>query len=452
MKNLILWVLVVLSQVCLAQPTSSVQFTLVPDWGTNSLLQGMVHGTTISDHRVAVYIFLEEAGGWWNKPYASNPVTLIQPDSTFTTNIATGSNNQFATRIIAFLIPSAFSPPVLSGGELPGELFFYPHVSSCRPHGDRIIKWSGLDWVVKKSIGSTPVSVGPGPNIFNDNDSMVWVDGQQKLHLRIARQGDTWYSSEIICKASLGYRQYKFDVATRVDLLDPNIIAGIFTWDDCSPFADPPNNYFREIDFEFSRWGSFNNDNSQFVIQPYNVPGNINRFNMNLSGLSHSVHSFDWSSDSIVFNSTWGSSSFTWKYTNPVYFPTPGSENIRINFWLLNGNGPTGGMNAELILNNFATNTGEVSVGSSQVKIYPNPMEQTCVIEILSGNVEELKADISDLYGKHVKNLFSGKLNIGSNRFIWDGRNDHGMNLPPGIYLLYYRNSLESQHVKIIKK
>jgi hypothetical protein len=281
---------------------------------------------------------------------------------------------------------------------------------------------------------------------------MVWVDGQQKLHLRIARQGDTWHSSEIICKASLGYRQYKFDVATRVDLLDPNIIAGIFTWDDCSPFANPPNNYFREIDFEFSRWGNFSNDNSQFVIQPYNIPGNINRFNMNLSGLSHSVHSFDWSSDSIVFNSTWGSSFYSWKYTNPVYIPTPGSENVRINFWLINGIAPTDGMDAELVLNSYATNAGEIACTGNQVKIYPNPMEQKCVIDVISGTVEDLKADIFDINGNHVKNIFSGKLNIGSCRFTWDGRNDHGVNMPPGIYLLQYRNNQESQHVKIIKK
>ena len=196
MKKVILGLLVFLSQVCGGQTNPSIQFTSVPSWGSTTLLQGKVGNTTLNDHGVAVYIFVEEASGWLNKPYASNTVTAIQSDSTFSTNIVTGGIDQFATKIIAFLIPLSFTPPVLSGGNLPGSILSYPHVVSCRPHGDRTISWSGFDWIVKKSVGSTLLPIGPGPNIFNDNDSMVWVDNQQRLHLRVAKHGNDWHCSE----------------------------------------------------------------------------------------------------------------------------------------------------------------------------------------------------------------------------------------------------------------
>ena len=62
--------------------------------------------------------------------------------------------------------------------------------------------------------------------------------------------------------------------------MDPGMIAGIFTWDDGAPYSGDPDPYYREIDFEFSRWGIPGNQNSQYVIQPWNVAGNIHPFNM----------------------------------------------------------------------------------------------------------------------------------------------------------------------------
>ncbi|MFZ4522576.1 MAG: FlgD immunoglobulin-like domain containing protein [Bacteroidales bacterium] len=451
MRNIITALILLLIQECSAQMAPSLQFTFIPDWGSVSLLRGKVHNSTLYDHGVIVYIFVEEAGGWWNKPYAASAVTNIQPDSSFNTNIAIDGNDQFATRIIAFLTPLSFSPPQVSGGELPAALFAFPHVVSGRPHGNRIISWSGFDWVVKKSITNNLIPVGPGPNIFNDNDSMVWVDTQEKLHLRIAKRGNEWHCTEIISTVSQGYNRYEFDLGSRVDLLDPNIIAGIFTWDECSPYAQPPNNYFREIDFEFSKWGNSGNENSQYVVQPWSISGNINRFNMTLTGLSHSIHTFDWTSDSIVFKSSWGDFTHSWKYTDQASIPSPGNENVRINFWLLNGIPPSDNRNAELILNTFVTNTAEHGHLTEQVKVFPNPVESGCTIDVHSSGVNEAAISITDIYGNHVKELFAGKLIIGLNRIEWDGMNQHGQPLQPGLYIICVRNIQEIRYVKLIK-
>jgi hypothetical protein len=40
-----------------------------------------------------------------------------------------------------------------------------------------------------------------------------------------------------------------FTIDSRVDLLDRNIVLGLFTWDTYAPQYN-----YREIDFEFSRW------------------------------------------------------------------------------------------------------------------------------------------------------------------------------------------------------
>ena len=55
--------------------------------------------------------------------------------------------------------------------------------------------------------------------------------------------------------------------------MDPNVIAGMFTWDAELPW---PN---RELDFEFARWSDPEDPtNAQFVIQPFTTPGNWLRY------------------------------------------------------------------------------------------------------------------------------------------------------------------------------
>ena len=450
-KKLLLALLILSGFQHMAWSAPQVQFTVVPDWATTSLLEGKVHNTTLNDHGLAVYIYIAEAGGWWTKPTSSEPVTHIRADSGFSTNIVTGGMDQYATQIIAFLIPLSFSPPVLLGEDLPASMLAFPYATVCRPHGSRTLSWSGFEWTVKTSVGANLIPLGPGPNIFSDNDTMVWVDNLQRLHLRIAKHGNDWLCTELICKSSLGYDHYSFDIDGRVDLLDPNVIAGIFTWDDCSLMDKPPNNYFREIDFEFSRWGDPLNKNSQFVVQPYDITGNRNRFNMNLAGISHSVHGFTWYSDSIVFKSSWGSSSYAWKYTNQTYIPAPGNENVRINLWLYYGRPPTDARNAELILNSFITNIEEPGSAGDQIRIFPNPVEQGCRIEIQSDRAKDMDICIIDLRGCVIRKVYSGRLTAGSNTIEWDGLTTQSQSAQPGFYLVCLSNKFETRYLKIIR-
>lgn len=98
-------------------------FTSVPPIGSSALLQGQEWHEPPASYYVVVYIHVGSLG-WWVKPYAANPLTLINCDGTWSANIVTGGSDASADTITAFLIPSTYSPPILEGASsLPQELY-----------------------------------------------------------------------------------------------------------------------------------------------------------------------------------------------------------------------------------------------------------------------------------------------------------------------------------------
>ena len=209
----------------------------------------------------------------------------------------------------------------------------------------RLITFSGYTFLVKTSSGK----VGPGPNYFSDSTDNVWVDGSGLLHMKITRQGNRWNCAEIILTNSFGNGTYRFYLNSPVDSLDPNVVLGLFTWDD-----DPAYNH-REIDVEFSRWSQKKNLNAQYVVQPYTDPRNILRWNEPPS-LPQSVHTFQWTASSVNFASFAGNSPYVTPFlqtsmTNGI--PVPGGENARINLWLDQGRAPTNRQSVEVVFSKF---------------------------------------------------------------------------------------------------
>lgn len=329
----------------------AIEFTYVPPYGSFEDLQGQVQCVEPADYKVAVYVYVS---GWWTKPYWDSPLTPIQDDDSWTCDITTGGTDQLATKITAFLVPNGYNPPLMSGGQtLPTELFENAVASAMveREPVFRKIEFSGYTWKVKAS--ETPA--GPGPNYFSDRVEDIWVDENGQLHMRIVQRDGRWYCTEVFTEAPLGYGEYVFHVASRVDQLDENIVLGLFTWDDTAP----EHNY-REIDIEFAKWGQAANDNAQYVVQPWHHAENMHRFNMELSG-DDSTHGFDWRADRVFFQSLYGYQPFpgsgedeiaSWTYTGDDIPPT-GGGNARINLWLFNGNPPSDGEAAEVIIEAF---------------------------------------------------------------------------------------------------
>ena len=233
------------------------------------------------------------------------------------------------------------STPVASPPEVP---------TPTQPTTHDLITFAGYDWHVK----SSEAPVGPGPNIFSNRMEDVFVDQDGRLHLKIAEHNGQFFTTEVINTQSFGYGLYTFYLDTPADHLDPNAILGLFTWD-----TNAPEENYREIDIEISQWGQEDEDyaNSQYVVQPWEKPSNIERFD---TPETLSTHQFYWLPDRIIFQSFLGhptTPSPTEAFHSWVYagedIPAPGGENVRINFWLLGGTPPLNGEGSEVIVSNF---------------------------------------------------------------------------------------------------
>ncbi len=326
-------------------------FTYVPPYGSFDDLKGLATCIDPAAYRVAVYIFVS---GWFTKPYWASPLTSIAPDRTWSCDITTGSNDELATYIAAFLVPANYDPPQLGNAAFfPDDLYQHALTYTMveRATNFRTIHFSGYTWKVKAS----EERISPGPNYFSDRPGDVFVDGTGRLHLWIAYHNGRWYSTEVIAQASLGYGHYDFHLASRIDTLDANAVLGLFTWDDA-----PLDGKHREIDIEFSRWSQPAGQNAQYVVQPWDTPGNRYQFNMNLLG-DLSTHCFEWRAGQITFNSRQGDGACpgapddqitTWNYTGGS-IPNHGAENPRINLWLNNGLAPANNQPIEVIIDRF---------------------------------------------------------------------------------------------------
>lgn len=223
----------------------------------------------------------------------------------------------------------------------------------------RKIKFSGYNWSVLQSEWP----MGVGPNFFTDDANDVWVDPYGYLHLNVVYKDPNWYCSEVVANANLGYGTYIFTVKAREDLLDPNIVLGLFIYDVPDQYDNP-----REIDFELSRWWDQNEpNNAQYVVQPWNNPNNRYRFYMEES--KSTTHEITWTHSRMNFKSYYGdyplvdpNNIIVWWSYDGNDIPSAGCENTRMNLWLLPPNGspdgtpgapPSDGQEAEVIIKRF---------------------------------------------------------------------------------------------------
>lgn len=205
-----------------------------------------------------------------------------------------------------------------------------PNVSST----PRCVRFGGYEWVVKSSA-----QFGPGPNVWSDQPSSVWVDAQG-LHLTIQQVGGIWTASEVILNRSLGHGTYSFRTNVRPAQLDRNVVFGLFTYN----YADPAFAH-REIDMEFSpSLGATPGASGHFTVQPYQVRGNTHDFVSDGSP----AQMFDWRPDRVTFQS----GGEEWTYFGQGA-PSAGGENVRINLWLFGGQPPSNGQPVELVITSF---------------------------------------------------------------------------------------------------
>jgi hypothetical protein len=185
----------------------------------------------------------------------------------------------------------------------------------------KTLDFSGYEWVIRQTAGVP----GGSPNVYDPANA--WVDGQGRLHLRIAKTATGWTSAEVNLSRSLGYGSYRFVVGD-ISHMEPAAVLAISTWDDTGAY--------REMDIEISRWGEPAGKNAQFVVQPYYVPANVVRF---LSPAGRLAYSFTWEPGRVSFMTARQSAPRT--KTNIVAahvftsgIPSPGSELLHMNLYV----------------------------------------------------------------------------------------------------------------------
>jgi hypothetical protein len=294
------------------------------------------YANNINTDSVAVVLYAQ-TNVYWVQPWADSPWTTIRCSDGYFNNGTHGGHHY-----CAILAKKSWTPPSTMGYLPPigGPIL----AIACQPPERDTIPFSGYIWHIKQS---GDVAIDPGPNYWSDSENNVWVDELGKLHLKLTYSGGKWYCPEVFTEQYLGYGCYRFEVEGWIDQLDPNVIFAGFIYSDLA----------KEIDIEFSRWGIGTDSNGQYVIQPWNVAGNRYRYSFTLVQ-PKSQHKFCWYPDSIRFESYQGRFNEngdliqTWLYTGASN-PTPNSERMRFNIWLLGGSAPINAQEVEVVISKF---------------------------------------------------------------------------------------------------
>jgi hypothetical protein len=296
----------------------AIEFTRVPVSGEGNpdkleAIEGRVSGAQ-PGQRIVLFA---RSGPWWVQPFANQPFTAIQPDSTWRNLTHPGS------AYAALLVDSRFHP-LSTAAALPGKggaVLAMATVEGAKPTSSpKILTFSGYQWEIRTSASNRAGTI----NSFDASNA--WVDQAGLLHLRISGSVGHWMSGEVKLSRSLGYGSYRF-VVREVSHLEPAVVLSFFTWDDGGPI--------REMDIEISRWGGLEGRNAQYVIQPYFVAANTKRFDAPAGTLTHWMV---WEPGRASFRTARGSSS---NMSNDVAehvftsgIPSPGNERIHMNLYV----------------------------------------------------------------------------------------------------------------------
>jgi hypothetical protein len=334
--------------------------------------------------------------------------------------------------------------------------------------GGRTLTFGGRTWRIKG-----PGYFGPGPNLFSDAADFVWVDGSDQLHLTLQQRGANWYCTEVVTEEALGYGDYVLTTVGRLDQIDPQVVLGIFLWE-YGPCYDPALvwwNPYNEIDIEYSRWGNPAADIGQFVAQPYDWNGNLDRFDHAFGEGQVTSHAMRWLADKVEYR-VWrggpGDESpanliHSWTYTGP-HIPRPEQPRMHLNLWRA-GSSPAG--DQEVVFKDFVfVPAGTVSAVDEKPdgtapsagigRLYPaspNPFNPRTTIGYSLVRDGAVTLDVYDLNGRRVRTLADGFQTAGDHRATWDGLDDGGRQLASGVYLVRLRGDgfLELQRVALIK-
>ena len=317
----------------------SVEFTRVPqaDQGgkeKNDIIEGTARGAQ-PGQKIVLYA---RSGKWWVQPLRTNPFTDVQKTGKWTN--ATHLGVEYA----ALLTEPGFRPPP-TYDSLPapgGDIAAVATVPGAAKPPSPTVVFSGYEWRLRDA----PSSRGGG-NLYSPDN--VSIDSAGAMHLRVRKVGKDWSCSEVSLTRSLGYGTYRFVVGD-TSHLEPSQVVTMFTWDYS---AGSRSN--SEMDIEITRWGDASNQNSEYVVQPYNVAANVTRFASPAGTLTHTLQ---WEGSMVTFRTVRGDGTSAGApvvaehvFTSGV--PSPGIESVRMNHYIFRNGKPLERGESEVVVERF---------------------------------------------------------------------------------------------------
>ncbi len=196
---------------------------------------------------------------------------------------------------------------------------------------------------------------GPGPNYFSDSTNNVWVDAQGLLHLKITHLNNAWQWRGNHHRPQLRLWAVSFHGGRP----GQRSWTQALSWDSSRGATTPPTTTGKlTLNCRAGATPSAPTTWENYAIAPYGG-GQVLRFPLP-ADVTNSTHSFIWQSNRIAFQSLNGDFNSpppatnilkSWNYQ--LATPPAGGEQVRINLWLDDGNAPTNGQTAEVIISKF---------------------------------------------------------------------------------------------------
>lgn len=303
-------------------PKPNVQITVVPAASSGGpiqldFIQGRASGVK-PGQQIVVYA---QSDIWWVQPYANQPFTNIQPNSSWR------NATHLGTDYAAILVEPGFHPATKIA-TLPGLGNGVVAIATAKgmpaaPIISRIIHFSGYDWTARNAASDR----GGQPNSYDPSN--VWTDKNGYLHLRMEEHDGLWTCAEVNLTRSLGYGSYIF-VVQDTSHFGPSAGLGLYTNDDFRTDNTPG-----ELDIELSRWGIADSKNAQYVVQPFYIPENVSRFTAPAGVLTHMLR---WESGRASFRTVRGSTTGPGaatisEHTFTSGVPTPAKETVHMGLY-----------------------------------------------------------------------------------------------------------------------
>lgn len=279
----------------------------------NDIIEGRVSGAA-PGLKIALYA---KTGKWWVQPLVDQPLTDLRPDFSWT------NATHLGTHYAALLVKDGYRPQnaldvLPQTDENVRAVAVVPGAAQPPSH---MADFAGYRWRLRDA----PSSRG-GKNDYSSSN--ISVDEKGAMHLRIAKTDKDWSCAEASLTRNFGYGTYEM-VVRGLDTLEPFAVFDMFTYDYASGAQ-----HNREMNIEFSRWGSPTLKNAQYVLQPYYVAANVHRFTAPAGTLTFSLR---WEQDRATFRTLRGASLVSEQiFTAGV--PTPGIESMRVALYIFRSN------------------------------------------------------------------------------------------------------------------